>query len=79
MGLVASIPLIFYFHVHPLKLGGEAAKTYQRFGFEAIFPTSLNIEHFINQGINVLCIGLLLSFYPIYKVIRLNPIEAMRK
>ena len=78
-GILASIPIIYYLNVHPLKLGGEVAKAYERFGFEAIFPTSLNSEHFVNQGLIVLVIGLILSFYPVYQVIKMNPIESMKK
>ena len=78
-GILASIPIIYYLNVHPLKLGGEVAKAYERFGFEAIFPTSLNSEHFVNQGLIVLVIGLILSLYPVYQVIKMNPIESMKK
>jgi ABC-type antimicrobial peptide transport system permease subunit len=55
------------------------ATAYERFGFEAIFPTSVDPANFISQGITVLVIGLALSFYPLYVVWKLNPVEAMRK
>lgn len=79
LGILISIPLIFYLNKHPIRLGGETAKIYERFGFEAIFPTSTSIEIFISQGIIVLVIGLILSLYPVYKTIRLNPLTAMKK
>lgn len=79
LGILISIPLIFYLNKHPIRLGGETAKIYERFGFEAIFPTSTSIEIFISQGIIVLVIGLILSLYPVYKTIRLNPVTAMKK
>lgn len=79
LGIIASIPLIYYFHEYPLKMGGETAEIYMRFGFEPIFPTSLDASNFIRQGIIVLIIGLILSLYPIYKVLRLNPVKAMKK
>ena len=60
-------------------MGGETAKAYERFGFEAIFPASTDVSNFINQGIVVLLIGLILSLYPMYKVIRLNPVTAMKR
>ena len=71
--------LVYYFNRHPLRMGGETAKAYERFGFEAIFPTSTEASNFINQGLVVLVIGLLLSLYPMYKVIRLNPVTAMKR
>lgn len=79
LGILASVPLVYYLNKHPIRLGGETAKIYERFGFEAIFPTSTSIEIFISQGIIVLVIGLILSLYPVYKSIRLNPVTAMKK
>ena len=79
LGILVSIPLVYYLNKHPIRLGGETAKIYERFGFEAIFPTSTSIEIFISQGIIVLVIGLILSLYPVYKTIRLNPVAAMKK
>jgi ABC-type lipoprotein release transport system permease subunit len=79
IGIIASIPLVYYFNIHPIKLGGEVGKVYEKFGFEAIFPTSLHSEHFVNQGLVVLIIGLILSLYPVYQIIILKPVEAMRK
>lgn len=79
IGIIVSIPLVHYLNKHPIKMGGETAKAYERFGFEAIFPTSTDASNFINQGLMVLAIGLLLSLYPVYKIIRLNPVTAMKK
>lgn len=79
LGIIASIPLVYYLNKYPIKMGGETAKAYERFGFEAIFPTSVKVSIFINQGLIVLVIGLLLSLYPMYKVIRLNPVTSMKR
>ena len=79
LGIVASIPLVYYFSKYPLKIGGDTAETYRRFGFEPIFPTSTDAENFIRQGIVVLIIGLILSLYPMYKAMRLYPVTAMKK
>jgi ABC-type lipoprotein release transport system permease subunit len=79
LGIILSIPLVFYLNVHPLRIGGETAKAYERFGFEAVFPASTAAFNFIYQGIIVLIIGLVLSLYPMYKAFRLNPVKAMKK
>jgi ABC-type lipoprotein release transport system permease subunit len=78
-GILASIPVIWYLNRHPLRISGEMGKIYERFGFEAVFPASVEPVHFITQGIIVLVIGLLLSIYPMAKVIRLKPVSAMRR
>jgi ABC-type lipoprotein release transport system permease subunit len=79
LGIIVSIPVIYYLNKFPIRMGGETAKAYERFGFEAIFPTSTSASNFIYQGIVVLIIGLLLSIYPMYKAFRLNPVKAMKK
>lgn len=79
LGIAASIPLVYYFNRHPISIGGDTAETYQRFGFEPIFPTSVDASNFIRQGIIVIIIGLILSLYPMYKAMRLNPVTAMKK
>jgi putative ABC transport system permease protein len=79
LGITASIPLVYYLNRYPIRIGGETAKAYERFGFEAIFPTSTDASIFIYQGVTVLFIGLLLSLYPMYKVIRLDPVTAMKR
>jgi ABC-type lipoprotein release transport system permease subunit len=79
LGLMISIPVVYYFKKFPIRIGGETAKAYERFGFEAIFPTSVEAGIFINQGIVVLAIGLLLSLYPVYKIMRLNAIDALKR
>lgn len=79
LGILASIPIVYYFNRRPLKFGGSAAEAFSRFGFEPIFPTSTDASNFINQGVIVLIIGLVLSLYPAYVVIRLNPISAMKR
>lgn len=78
-GIIASIPLIFYLNKHPIRMGGETAEAYERFGFEAVFPTSTDSNIFISQAIMVLIIGLALSIYPVIKVIRLDPVIAMKR
>lgn len=79
LGIIGSIPLVYYLHKQPIRIGGEIAKAYEKFGFEALFPTSTEASIFIDQGITVLIIGFLLSLYPIYKVMLLNPVIAMKR
>ena len=79
LGILLSIPLVYYFNRHPLRMSGETARAYERFGFEPIFPTSTEAVNFIDQGLTVLIIGLILSLYPMYKALRLNPATAMKK
>jgi ABC-type lipoprotein release transport system permease subunit len=78
-GLRASIPICWYFSEYPFRISGEAAKAYERFGFEAVFPASTNPSIFIEQGITVFVLSLLLSVYPVYKVYRTDPVLSMKR
>jgi putative ABC transport system permease protein len=79
LGILASVPVVYYLHRYPIRFTGDVARVYEEFGFEAVFPTSLDGQIFVGQGIIVLVIGLVLSLYPIVKVIQLNPVTAMKK
>jgi len=65
LGVLVSIPVVDYHHKKTVRMGGETAKAYERFGFEPVFPASTNASKFITQGLIVLVAGLILSLYPI--------------
>lgn len=79
LGILVSIPIVYYLNKFPITLKGDMAKVYEEFGFEPIFPASQDAGIFIVQGTIVLIIGLALSLYPIAKVIQLDPVTAMKK
>ena len=79
LGLLTSIPVVYYLYVYPIRFKGEMAAVYQEFGFEPIFPSSTDPAIFITQGLIVLGLGLVLSLYPVARVARLNPVKAMKK
>ncbi len=79
LGIAASIPIVYYLAVYPIRITGDFAKAYEEFGFEPIFPTATDASIFLKQGLVVLILGLLLSLYPVIKIVRLNPVKAMKK
>jgi putative ABC transport system permease protein len=52
---------------------------YEKFGFEPIFPTSADPKIFLSHGLTVFVIGLVLSLYPLYVVLRMHPVVSMKK
>lgn len=78
LGLAVAWPLIFYLNVHPITIQGEAAKAIIDYGFEPIFPTSLDPTIPLSQAGIVFLIAFLLSFYPLYAILRMKAVEAMR-
>jgi ABC-type lipoprotein release transport system permease subunit len=79
IGISLSIPVVHYLKIHPIRFTGEMGSSWERWGFEPVLPASTEAEHFISQGIIVLCIGLALSIYPIWKVVKLDPVSSMKR
>ena len=53
-------------------------EVYENFGFEPIFYFSIDPNIFYSQTIIVVIIALILSLYPIIKMMSLDPVTAMR-
>lgn len=77
-GILLSWPVVWYLSIHPIELGGDLAKTYERFGFAPIFPATLNASIFIEQALMVGCMGFILALYPVWRVLRLKAVESMK-
>lgn len=77
-GILASFPVIGYFHTHPLRFSGEYGQALEKFGFEPIFPAAFEPTVFVTQAIVVLVVTSILAAYPLYKINKLQPVEAMR-
>lgn len=80
-GMIASLPLIYYFYVHPIDFGKfskDMATAYEKFGFEPIFPAALDAGIFLQQALVVLAITSVMAIYPLIKIKTLRPVEAMR-
>ncbi|MCP4633719.1 MAG: ABC transporter permease [candidate division Zixibacteria bacterium] len=78
-GIILGIPVLIYFNINPLRLTGEAAKLTLEYGFEPIFPFSLEPMIFINQAIIVLIIALIAATYPVWKISKIEPVSAIRE
>jgi len=77
--VVAAIPLMYYFHVHPIPITGELAETTIQMGFEPIMPTAWGTSYFLGQSLTIVVIMLVVMILPIVKITRLNVINALRK
>ena len=81
VGILGAIPLVYYFHINPLdfsKMSEEMTGVYEKWGFDPIFPTSMDPVVFTAQALVVFLITSVLAFYPLLKIMRLKPVEAMR-
>jgi putative ABC transport system permease protein len=79
VGVLAGVPVIYYFHANPIRLTGAAAEATLRYGFEPIMPTSLDPTILWWQALTILVIVLLADLYPLSLILRLDAVGAMRK
>ncbi|MFC2092886.1 ABC transporter permease [Bacteroidota bacterium] len=67
-----------YILLNPIQFGGEFEKIYAEYGFLPVIESSLNITIFINTSVSIFVISLISSFYPAFKVYKLEPLKGIR-
>ena len=77
-GVIGSIPVILHYHLNPIQLTGEIAKTMEDFGIEPVMPLAWQADYFINQFIIVAIIVLVAIIYPVFSITRIKAVKAMR-
>ncbi|MEZ4907627.1 MAG: FtsX-like permease family protein [Saprospiraceae bacterium] len=80
-GIIGSIPLVYYFHANPIDFSGydkQLGGAFEKWGFDPIIPTVFDMNIFYGQGLIVVVLTSILSFYAIYKIFTIKPVEAMR-
>jgi ABC-type lipoprotein release transport system permease subunit len=77
-GIAASLPLVWYFYRFPIRFGGEFAAAMEKFGFEPIFPAALDANIFLTQALFILIMTAIMGLYPLWKIRKLQPVQAMR-
>jgi putative ABC transport system permease protein len=78
-GVVASLPIMLYYSVHPIHLTGNMAKTFINYGIEPLMPLAFKPAFILGNVIIVLIIVSITCYYPVRKILKLNVVEALRK
>lgn len=76
-GAAVSIPLILYFRTYPVRFTGKLATVYESYGMNPVISLSASPAIFLSQAAIVFSIALVLATYPVIKISRLNPVEAI--
>ena len=79
IGVGISLPILIYYYHNPVFMSGESAAAIEAFGVEAAYFFSLQPQLFYNQAWAILFMAFILSFYPLYIIHKLKPVEAMRE
>lgn len=77
-GMLASIPLAYYFFKNPYPLSGDAAKTMVEMGIEPYMYFSMHPSVFYRQAIAVFVITLVIALFPLYKSFTIKLTDALR-
>jgi ABC-type lipoprotein release transport system permease subunit len=78
-GLIIVFPIVWYFHIHPINLSGQMQEVVEKFGFEALIPTSLDPTISLSHAAIIFGIVLLVNMYTVLKIKKLHPINAMKR
>ena len=78
-GLAVSYPFLYYLKVNPIPLGGVAADAYEDMGIETLLMTSTDISILVDNGLFLFVTSCLIAIYPIVKIWKMKPVEAMHK
>ncbi len=78
IGIVLSIPVIYYFNLNPLEFTGQAAAAIEEYGMEPFIRFSTAPILLFIQAAIIGIISLVISMYPLIHTQKLKPVEAMR-
>lgn len=76
--LIVCVPIVWYFHVHPISLSGEMATMMIAYGIDPVLPMDASPALFINQVFIVLLITCITMIYPIRVIRNLETSKAIR-
>ncbi len=76
IGEIISLPFIYYLNLNPIPMQGEIANMMEMYNMKPELPFSMQPDIFINQGLVVLIISIIVSIYPIISILRLKPLYA---
>ncbi|MFN8207382.1 MAG: FtsX-like permease family protein [Bacteroidales bacterium] len=77
-GMISSIPLVYFLYLHPFNITGETAKVFAQYGMEPVIQVRWHWKYILNQGLAVYLVTLLAAIYPVYSIIRIKLIKALR-
>ena len=78
IGMISSFGLIYYFVLNPIRFTGKLKEVYEQFGIDPVISMSLRPSIFYYQALIIFILALVISVYPSMRILKLNPLEAMR-
>ncbi len=79
VGSLLSFPIMFYYHLNPIQITGDAADAMRDLGFDPVVADSISLSILYENALVIAVIIALVNIYPAIVISKLNPIKAMRK
>ncbi len=77
-GSLISLPVMYYFYLHPIEFTGDFVKAMEDFNFEPVMPMSIEGSIFVFQAIAISILSLIAMSYPTIKILKLNVVKGLR-
>ncbi len=77
LGLMVSMPIIYWFHLNPSPVTGDLVTIFEDFNIPPFIPFALDPGIFVAQGLVVLVMALVVASFPIISIRRLNIVRAI--
>jgi len=80
-GILLSMPAVYYLYLNPIPveaMAEGASEAFEKFGISAELPTTFEFNIFLTQALIIFGLTTILAIYPLWKISRLKPVEAMR-
>lgn len=77
-GVAASVPLVIYGNLHPLRFTGEFARMYEDYGMDPVMPMLMPDIYYLWQSVVVLLIISVAVVFSIRKILRINVINSLK-
>jgi putative ABC transport system permease protein len=79
VGILAALPIIHYYHVHPISFSGEAAKSIESFGIAPVLPFAWQFSIFAHQSYLVMLLMLVALIYPLLRIRHIKVVNALHR
>ncbi len=77
-GIAASLPVVIYGNINPLRFTGEMARMYEDYGMEPVMPTMMPDAYYLWQTVVVMIILLIAIVFSFRKIMKINVINSLR-
>ena len=71
-------PILLYFNLNPIPLSGDMYETMVSYGMEPIISTGLYLDVYLTASLFILIFTIVISLYVVFKLLKLDPLDAMR-